>query len=84
MPINFGQFTGGQKATPTITWNKPADIFYGTSLSSTKLNAVATRSCNWKCGSWNLCLYSCSRNKTKCRRKSDIAYRFYTYRHWKI
>ena len=29
------------KATPTITWNNPADIVYGTALSSTQLNATA-------------------------------------------
>jgi len=28
-------------ATPTITWNNPADIKYGTNLSSTQLNATA-------------------------------------------
>ncbi|EEF59428.1 MBG domain-containing protein [Pedosphaera parvula] len=30
------------KATPTITWTNPAAITYGTSLSSTQLNATAT------------------------------------------
>jgi hypothetical protein len=30
------------RTTPTITWNNPADITYGTALSSTQLNAVAT------------------------------------------
>lgn len=29
------------KATPTITWNNPADIIAGTALSSTQLNAFA-------------------------------------------
>ena len=29
------------KVTPTITWNKPAAITYGTALSSTQLNATA-------------------------------------------
>jgi hypothetical protein len=29
------------RATPTITWNNPADIVYGTALSSTQLNAIA-------------------------------------------
>lgn len=29
------------KATPTITWNDPADIVYGTALSSTQLNATS-------------------------------------------
>jgi len=28
------------KATPTISWNNPADIVYGTALSSTQLNAT--------------------------------------------
>ncbi|MDX6405211.1 MAG: hypothetical protein QOH70_2666, partial [Blastocatellia bacterium] len=30
------------KATPTITWNNPADITYPTALSSTQLNAAAS------------------------------------------
>jgi len=30
------------KATPTITWNNPADIVYGTALSGTQLNATAS------------------------------------------
>jgi DNA-binding beta-propeller fold protein YncE len=30
------------KATPTITWNNPADITYGTALSSTELNAASS------------------------------------------
>jgi len=30
------------KATPTITWANPADIVYGTALSSTQLNATAS------------------------------------------
>jgi hypothetical protein len=30
------------QATPTITWNNPADIAYGTPLSSTQLDATAT------------------------------------------
>ena len=34
--------TSVQKTTPTITWNNPADIIYGTALSSTQLNAIAT------------------------------------------
>jgi hypothetical protein len=29
------------KAAPVITWNNPADIVYGTALSSTQLNATA-------------------------------------------
>ncbi|HEV8345846.1 MAG TPA: Ig-like domain repeat protein, partial [Vicinamibacterales bacterium] len=30
------------KATPTIAWNNPADITYGTALGATQLNATAT------------------------------------------
>jgi hypothetical protein len=30
------------KATPILTWNNPADIVYGTALSSTQLNATAS------------------------------------------
>lgn len=30
------------KATPTITWNNPADITYGTALGATQLNATAS------------------------------------------
>jgi hypothetical protein len=30
------------KATPTVTWNNPADIVYGTALSSTQLNATSS------------------------------------------
>src|SRR5207248_6542088 len=30
------------KATPLISWSNPADITYGTALSSTQLNATAT------------------------------------------
>ena len=30
------------RSTPTITWSNPANITYGTALSSTQLNAVAT------------------------------------------
>ncbi|MBN2778841.1 MAG: choice-of-anchor D domain-containing protein [Bacteroidales bacterium] len=29
------------KATPVITWENPADIYYGTELSATQLNAIA-------------------------------------------
>ena len=44
-PISMGQFIGGPKATPkipTISWSNPVDIIYGTPLSSTQLNALAT------------------------------------------
>ena len=46
-----GLFTGSsspvsvetvEQITPTITWPNPADIVYGTALSSTQLNATAT------------------------------------------
>ncbi len=30
------------KATPTVAWNNPADIVYGTALSSTQLNATSS------------------------------------------
>ena len=30
------------KITPTITWGDPADIFFGTALSTTQLNAIAS------------------------------------------
>ncbi|MEK6336843.1 MAG: DUF2341 domain-containing protein [Acidobacteriota bacterium] len=30
------------KSTPNVTWNNPADIVYGTALSSTQLNATAS------------------------------------------
>src|SRR5205823_15045166 len=32
------------QATPSITWNNPADIAYGTALGSTQLNATASAS----------------------------------------
>ena len=38
---NTGTLTIG-KATPTITWNNPANITYGTALSGTQLNATAS------------------------------------------
>jgi hypothetical protein len=34
--------TVNNKATPTLTWNAPAAIAYGTALSSTQLNATAS------------------------------------------
>src|SRR5262249_20891280 len=46
--VNFGGSTSGTlsltvgKATPTITWNNPADITYGTALGATQLNATAS------------------------------------------
>ena len=43
-PFSLGQFIGSipGKSIPTITWSNPADIVYGTPLSSTQLNAVAS------------------------------------------
>ncbi len=35
------------KATPVITWANPADITYGTALSSTQLNASTTTAGTW-------------------------------------
>ena len=60
-----------EKNTPTITWSNPADIVYGTLLSSTQLNAVCF-------GTWNLYLYSGFRNYTECR-YTDITCLFHTY-----
>jgi YVTN family beta-propeller protein len=39
-PISIGQFIG--KPAPTISWNNPADITYGTALSSTQLDATGS------------------------------------------
>lgn len=39
--LNVQMVGTGIKGTPTITWNNPADITYGTALSSTQLNAKA-------------------------------------------
>lgn len=41
-PADADQSFEVAKATPTITWNNPADIVYGTALSSTQLNATAS------------------------------------------
>ncbi len=45
-PIAFGNFIGPMpithKITPTITWNNPADIVYGTPLSNVQLDAIAS------------------------------------------
>jgi YVTN family beta-propeller protein len=40
IPASFGQFIG--KPSPTITWNNPADIVYGTPLNSTQLDATSS------------------------------------------
>ena len=40
-PWAFGQFIGPEPVAPTITWDNPADIVYGTPLNSTQLNADA-------------------------------------------
>ena len=39
-PASFGKFI--EKLTPIINWSKPADITYGTALSSTQLDASAS------------------------------------------
>src|SRR5207244_12113907 len=39
---NVDQTFTVSKATPTITWNNPANITYGTALSGTQLNATAS------------------------------------------
>jgi len=49
-PTDGNNYTGASKnvlinvnkATPTITWNNPADIVYGTALSGTQLNAASS------------------------------------------
>jgi|ERR1035437_4267251 YVTN family beta-propeller protein len=41
-PASFGQFI--EKLTPTITWNNPANLTYGTTLSSNQLDASASDS----------------------------------------
>jgi len=40
--IGCGKFIGNIRKTPTITWNNPTDITYGTKLSSTQLDATAS------------------------------------------
>ena len=37
----------GTRITPTITWNTPASIVYGTALSGTQLNATTTVPGSW-------------------------------------
>ena len=37
----------GTRITPTITWNTPASIVYGTALSGTQLNATTTVAGSW-------------------------------------
>ncbi|MDI5951310.1 beta strand repeat-containing protein, partial [Flavobacterium yafengii] len=39
--LSAGNFVIG-KATPTVNWNNPADIVYGTALSGTQLNATVS------------------------------------------
>jgi YVTN family beta-propeller protein len=41
-PYAFGQFVGYIPATPIITWSNPANITYGTPLSSTQLDATSS------------------------------------------
>jgi YVTN family beta-propeller protein len=40
LPTAFGQFIG--KSIPTIYWNSPANITYGTALTGTQLDATAS------------------------------------------
>ena len=40
-PLQRISLSAAQKATPAITWSNPADIFWGTLLSSTQLSATA-------------------------------------------
>ena len=39
--------TARHATTPTITWNTPASIIYGTALSATQLNATTTVAGTW-------------------------------------
>jgi len=41
-PVYKSVFINVKKATPTLTWYNPADIVYGTTLSSTQLNATTS------------------------------------------
>jgi uncharacterized Zn-binding protein involved in type VI secretion len=41
------------KATPAVTWNNPADIVYGTALSSAQLNATASLAGNSVAGTFS-------------------------------
>ena len=43
-PTAFGQFLGSIPVAPTITWSKPANIAYGTPLSSAQLDATSHES----------------------------------------
>jgi YVTN family beta-propeller protein len=43
-PAAFGQFIGPMLITPTITWNNPANITYGTALVAGQLNAQSSAS----------------------------------------
>jgi hypothetical protein len=45
-------FASGQKATPIITWASPADIVYGTALSTTQLDATASLGGNTVAGTF--------------------------------
>jgi PKD repeat protein len=42
MLVTINVLTTTSQNTPTITWSKPADIFYGTPLSNVQLDASAT------------------------------------------
>ena len=55
---DYNAATGGTtinvtKATPTITWNAPAGITYGTALSATQLNATAASALGAVAGTFN-------------------------------
>jgi Bacterial Ig-like domain (group 3)/MBG domain (YGX type)/Kelch motif len=52
LTLNKGTLTV-TKATPVITWNDPAPIFFGTPLSTTQLNASATFKGNPLLGTFN-------------------------------
>jgi hypothetical protein len=60
------------KATPIITWSNPADITYGTALSGTQLNAIASVS------------GTSSNYSVKCRNRANITCCLYTYRYGEL
>jgi sugar lactone lactonase YvrE len=42
LPANIPLVAGGAKLTPTLTWDTPAPVIYGTALSAAQLNATAS------------------------------------------
>ena len=52
-PVTANVHVNVVKATPSITWNNPTDIVFGTLLSNTQLNAVATVNGSSVVGAYN-------------------------------